>query len=473
MDILYKKLYEQLSYLNENEKTEFMEKSGYFITSKNFEDITSVNPQFVCTPFESVLNNYNLNSSKRPIVLLCTGSFAPMHDGHISMIKSAVNALNEKYHVLGVYISPGHDEYVLTKQGASIFNAEDRIQLAMNKIKEHNLDWMVDPWEALYTGCALNFTEVLIRLKKYLSFHVSDKIEVAFCFGADNAGFTNVLNDIPHVCISRNNIKHVEMTNKGIFVCHDYENISSTQIRKNMNFIQNTGQIALRGKGDLYQLLQKYYTHNLYLWDHISEFKENIINMDALSNDIFLYNIEISRKFILSDAQDTSRYINRPGSLSLKDQIKTIPPGSYILFDDDIHTGGTINYILSNFPSHIIINGVQTLIKKKDKTIDILDERDFIMNSNYGGLVVQANNKLWRVPYIMPFVNIRRRASLDNGNGRLLSLELLRYNKKLFSNENINIFMDGFFYEICKFPMNTLMKEVFDFYEKCISEGLA
>lgn len=472
MDFLYKKLSSKLSHLNKKDKDSLMQKAGYFKTSKNINTIPALNPRFVCTPFENVLNKYKKNSVKKQIVLLCTGSFAPMHDGHISMIQHAIKALEVDYDILGVYISPGHDEYVLTKNNTHIFNAEDRIQLAMDKIKEHNLDWSVDPWEALYTGCALNFTEVLLRLKKYLSFHIASDIDIAFCFGADNSNFTYVLEDIPHVCVSRNNIRKFDMTNKGIFVCHNYENISSTQIREQIKTIKKNGKIALRGDGRLYDILKSYFPYDIYLWNDLAVCDNQIINLDALSNDIFKYNLEISRSFILADNQNTSKYINRPGSENLKTQIENIPTGNYILFDDDIHTGGTMNYIKSLLPDRIKIQKIQTLIQKQENTIDILDERDFLMNHCYGGLVVQARNKSWRVPYIMPFVNIRRRANLDNGKGREFSLKIIAYNKRLLTNEKAFDYMNGFFYNVCKFNKNMLIVDILSFYEECLLFGL-
>ena len=53
---------------------------------------------------------------ENPVVLLSTGGFDPIHDGHIYMMEFAKEALEKKgYHVIGGYLSPSHESYVSTK----------------------------------------------------------------------------------------------------------------------------------------------------------------------------------------------------------------------------------------------------------------------------------------------------------------------------------------------------------------------
>ncbi|MDS7278890.1 hypothetical protein NXG15_29760, partial [Klebsiella pneumoniae] len=65
---------------------------------------------------------------------------------------------------------------------------------------------MVDPWEARYLPCAVNYTEVILRLERYLNFHLRVPVPVRVCyvFGGDNAAFARAfLSSGYAVCIER------------------------------------------------------------------------------------------------------------------------------------------------------------------------------------------------------------------------------------------------------------------------------
>lgn len=472
MDHLYKKLFQSLNHLDSTEKDIFMAKAGYFTTSGcSVEDIPSYDPKFVCTPFESLIGKI-VDTKKPAIVLLCTGSFAPMHDGHISMIQTAINALEKDYSVVGVYVSPGHDEYVLTKNGTDIFTTEDRLQLAGDLIQKHNKDWMVDPWESFYAGFALNFTEVLQRLKHYLSFHLKQDINVAFCFGADNAGFTHVLKGIPHVCVSRNK-GTMPMQDKGIFATHELEDISSTKVRLNMASKKIAKKnISIREHDNsMIPVLEKHVSYfNIIPWNKQGKYDSHVINLDSQSKGIFDYDLEISRAFMLADIMNESHFVQRPESDDVSHQIKKIPAGDYILFDDDIHTGKTVAYVKNLLSPKINIVGVKTLLEKDEERIDILDERDFLFQEDYAGLVVMSHNRYWRIPYIYPFVNIYRRANILR-NGKELSIEVLKKNilrLKGYKAKDIN---NGFFVDVCGYSLDHNIEDILMFYITCLENS--
>ncbi|PNG50391.1 MULTISPECIES: hypothetical protein [unclassified Variovorax] len=125
----------------------------------------------------------------RKLVLLSTGSYSPMHEGHIALMERArTHAQELGYTVVGGYMSPSHDAYVSVKNGGTAaLHAEQRIALAEEAVRHS--DWLsICPWEARHAPEALNFTDVLDRLAAYLARHV-DAIELGYVFGSDNLGF--------------------------------------------------------------------------------------------------------------------------------------------------------------------------------------------------------------------------------------------------------------------------------------------
>lgn len=125
----------------------------------------------------------------RPVVLLATGGFFPVHAGHIEMMENARAALEgEGFDVIGGYLSPGHDSYIRLKCGDQLVPAPERLRQAAEVIS--GSDWLlIDPWEAMHRRVAVNYTDVTARLEAYLRRHVDPRVEVAYVCGGDNARF--------------------------------------------------------------------------------------------------------------------------------------------------------------------------------------------------------------------------------------------------------------------------------------------
>ena len=105
--------------------------------------------------------------------MLNTGSYSPIHFGHLQMMELAYETLSKDFTVLGGYFSPSHDSYVSTKySGTAAYHADARIDLCENLIYGHPY-LMIDPWEARYNDVPINFTNVIIHLKRLLSKYIS------------------------------------------------------------------------------------------------------------------------------------------------------------------------------------------------------------------------------------------------------------------------------------------------------------
>lgn len=190
------------------------------------------------------------------IILLSTGAFSPIHEGHLMMMENAKKELESRGRtVLGGYISPSHDKYVFSKyKDAVFFDAPHRLYLCEKSVAYS--DWlMVDGWECRYNDIPITYTEVILRLKDYLKRHLSVEIdfEIFYVFGGDNAPFARLFIDQGGcVCVKRPShedrmqlIKHDSfiMTNNDIVVVDaffDQPNISSTEVRTGKKPVLNS-----------------------------------------------------------------------------------------------------------------------------------------------------------------------------------------------------------------------------------------
>ena len=177
-DRFYSKVYDK--YKN----YDLLVEAGFIDSKIEAKDFYNLN--LLTTPVDKISSN--IKNTKKPVVLLSTGGFLPLHQGHFDMMELAKKELEkEGYDVVGGYFSPSHEDYVSTKPdynsclGKRLFQCQKAVE---------NSSWlMIDPWESMYTYTYINFTSVIDRLEKYLQLHVKKEIKVVYVFGGDNAKF--------------------------------------------------------------------------------------------------------------------------------------------------------------------------------------------------------------------------------------------------------------------------------------------
>ena len=147
--------------------------------------------------------------SQELAVVVTTGAFCPIHDGHIQMMETAKKELEARgMLVLGGYFCPDHDQYVSAKlrgEGQRSLDAAHRLDLCERAVSES--EWlMVDRWATMYSGRATNYTRILDRISLMLAWNVRTKqrIKVVYAFGGDNAIFAlSFVHRGPCVCVLR------------------------------------------------------------------------------------------------------------------------------------------------------------------------------------------------------------------------------------------------------------------------------
>lgn len=457
-------------------------KAGFFEDSLSLEEIDYYNINLLTTPFDKLKEN--VKDLKNPVVLLSTGGFYPIHDGHIQMMEEAKNVLTKDgYDVVGGYFSLSHEEYI-SKKPYYISNQYDRINEDREYIKSSN--WlMIDAWESIYVNSPVNFTDVIERLEQYLQKHIDNRIKVAYVFGGDNVEFMYCFENIGlAVCVNRqgynelfNKIKKIK--NKNMYFIDNFNSnsfLSSRNIRKDYkNKIinhENKGDYLIRNESIL-PLSNLIKENNKQLLVNLQEeFKDKFIKLleSSFNNKIHIkvidiksqlrdasdylkdkktinldsyfrgsYNLEVSRLFSISSYQDKCvKLVSRLGKESFEKQLKNIKSGIYTLVDDDSVSGRTLNFVKERLPNDVIVNETYLLTNSnKEKTFDVVDLRDFMVGVKNSGLVVKLPNGIYtRVPYVMPYVNLTTRASIPPSKEREFSIRIWQMNREFYQKYN-------------------------------------
>ena len=492
-------------------------KAGFILDSLELEDLNYYNLSLLTTPVSKLKD-----SKKNPVVLLTTGGFDPIHDGHIYMMEFAKEALEkEGYDVIGGYLSPSHESYVSTKPYYKI-NAYERLDLCQECVKDSQ--WLIiDPWESIYVKTYINFTDVIQRLEQYLRKHINPKIQVAYVFGGDNSEFMYCFEDKGiGICVERdgysekfNEMKkkfkgknNIFISNKSIVSTYSSRNIRKRQgyKYKEQNYSKEDGDYVIRNEGMIPLANYKEYVNNEKLENAHKKFLEQLILLlkEAFNNKLEVktidmqeqlkrashvlegrqtisldtyyrgtYDIETSRLFDISDIQ--KKYISligRIGHDTIENQIEKINDGRYILVDDDSATGKTIREIMSNLPERINIEQIYLLASMLNKKIfDIVDLRDFIIGVQNGGLVVKLpNGEIARAPYMLPYVCLKTRATISASKEMEISTKLWKMNKEFYQEIGGNITLaqtDSGFKKLMNyigFDDNTLLVDICDWH---------
>jgi hypothetical protein len=167
------------------------------------------------------------------------------------------------------------------------------------------------------------------------------------------------------------------------------------------------------------------------------QIKHPTISLDPmLSTD---FNVELSCLF---DIGGFHQYIHHPrfGSKEIRSQIIEIPSGEYILLDDDISTGRTMEFVQDLLPERIEISKVIALNKSHYEHCEIADSRDFLIGSKRGGLMIGlVDNSIGRAPYVLPYVDPSIRCNIIQNDIIGFSIYIWELNRFYFEQTQLRV----------------------------------
>lgn len=426
---------------------QFAEEAGYFIdTTTSPEDIDYM-LDLPCTPLAWAFEE---DDTDNDCVLLCTGSYNPVHGGHIDMLKAAkAEAERNGYRVRQAYMSPGHDEYIVHKSGDKAIPIHERIAMCEQACEP----WMsVCPWEGLFNKKAIMFTHVIERLEQYIEHQRGGPIKVFFVCGLDNLNYAmTFINRGGCIVVQRpmdlkrekreaattiQKIKelYADRVDELMFApCNNPA--SSTKVREGLGAHEpQKTNLTLRVEDTMFDvdyrplldIIDGEYTRvdKKLLSKQEMCFSNMTKNVSTVSMDPLLegdWNLYVSRHYDRFGSK-MLRFDGSPDDyVPLDEQIDRIV-GKHrplYLFDDDIHTtGGTMRFITKHLEDRgIDVCGAMTLKVSDDSGGEILDMRDFIVWHWACGLVIEMGDRAYRAPYVYPYVCPYARASVTDPMG--------------------------------------------------------
>lgn len=188
------------------------------------------------------------------------------------------------------------------------------------------------------------------------------------------------------------------------------------------------------------------------LYDHAGN---EILSLDPFEKDENAFIFGASRHF---DQHGNNRIEvgPRPGFEPIDTQIKAFikhflkNTKDVTIIDDDIYTGSTMKLFIEKLRESGVrvkqliagldINldkGIDVPVKSAfkynpEEVFDMLDPRDYFFGSREGGLVIRQNDKIYRVPYVWPFVDPTARASVPEESAHTFSQSVIKLNQKMY-----------------------------------------
>lgn len=193
---------------------------------------------------------------RKRAILVSTGSYCPIHKGHLENFDAVAKFLSEKCKIDPIvgYISPSCDSYVSHKLGQESIYYLHRYEMVKIACYEHNsqpnvLHVFPDPWEGLqpdfvpFPQVRQHFEDVMKQL------FPKENLLVLYIAGSDVFNKCKLYNRNNFIGVYRNGNKAngYPVPERNIFICNDQKyyslisDISSTQLRdrikkgKNLN----------------------------------------------------------------------------------------------------------------------------------------------------------------------------------------------------------------------------------------------
>lgn len=480
-----------------NQPPESLKAAGWFQEEEWDNDFHLDSTLTPVHAIEETLKRYP--DEKNFSIVLSTGAYAPLHEGHLSIMEKAKELIEVRGEVIaGGYLCLDNDEYVVRKLCGMQYPGEFRQNYAEELVLSHS--WlMVDPWMIKEISVAVNFTTQIMRTQQYLNRRFPDySFKIYYAFGGDNSMFAGAFRVVGQgVCVARgDNLEWMWFepwfNPENVIVCYDsVSQVSSTQLRDHKktaealyvirdDFYESTGlAVSPENNGARNQIIDtiKEFVDLEASVVSVAEqrkFAERYLQNDYISLDAYIHGenrLNLSRVFDMDEEQaSTSRHIAREGYPNIYKQIESLKPGDYSLVDDDIATGSTMAFVKKLLPKEVnIINEISLAqIFVQQSIFDIVDLRDFVLGASKCGLAVKLDDgKIARVPYIFPYINLTSRANIAQDSVKEFTKKILLINREIYLSQpttltDLDIWIQNFYYSL-GFSSSTALNKVVDF----------
>lgn len=192
-------------------------------------------------PFEKIEKNLASPARAPRCVLLTTGALNPVHRGHVAMFDKTRGSLEAEFglEVVGGFLSPSHDQYLLGKyhDRSKFFPAAKRLAMCAAATSDHPF-LAVGAWESSVPGRWPDFPEVTRALVEALNERFPGAaLRVLYVCGEDHFRIARGCN-LPGICVvSRAGRSGASDPGRNIFAVSSAEDdpfrqMSATRVRE-------------------------------------------------------------------------------------------------------------------------------------------------------------------------------------------------------------------------------------------------
>lgn len=311
--------------------------------------------------------------------------------------------------------------------------------------------------EALHRLVAVNFTDVVARLRAYLRAHIDPRMEVAYVRGADNARFALAFSvhgccvvGRPGAAEAFDRWRRALRGNPNVLWAEGNHPDASRTLRRApwrranrprlVLRLEDTCTVATLQRVDFPRfqsaLLPLLAAHtSLRVVRQRPRPLDDVITLDPMAQGG--RPLAISRLYALGGYESLG-HTARPGTPPLTAQCDAIPPGRYPLHNDRTN-GATLSFARALLQGRVAIEG-ETVTVSLAPDEDLADSRDFLLGTDHGGLAVRLlDGSIGRAPYLLPYVDPALRCRIAPSAAQTFSRRVWERNAEIFANSDLRV----------------------------------
>lgn len=468
-DPYYSRLYTRLmKTLSHQEAVDQLIYAGCF--DDKLEERINYPVNYMSAPYPLIKKQFEQSEIDHPgirkAIIISTGSYDPMHEGHIEALVRAREYLEDsgRAKVIAGVMSASHDVYVRRKNPGGIIGQQRIHDNTVFMEKSHfnsPVQWVYhDNWESLGIHLSTNFTDVVTYISGMVKTYVNDDIDIYYVFGSDNAGFGLAFDHgeeglAKAICVGRPGyelrpeMRRTLEESSTLFYIRGTNDMSSTKIRASkatqleapvkspcLPFaIRDDMKLSGEWMNGVVENLEERQT--AFMASLVKTFgnsfdrirvidvaeqlrmtevflKENYPNRRILSGDVYFKGDRTVRGSRLFDIS-SSQFYGKGAYYADGNPNADNDTREYVFVDDDIVSGSFLAEVSKSFNISASVSMAEIFLEQD--FLEIVDVRDFLIGSVNGGLMMDATEP-FRAPYLGPFVDLISRVSIPSNDVR-------------------------------------------------------